>query len=94
MPTTTIRLPEDLKARVAAAAERTGKTSHSFILEAIAEKTQQEEQRGDFEELAEKRYAEIVASGKTIPWREMRTYLESRLLGKTARRPSAKKLAR
>ena len=94
MPTTTIRLPEDLKARVAAAAERTGKTSHSFILEAIEEKAQQEEQRSDLEELAEKRYAEIVASGKTIPWSEMRRYLESRTSGKAARRPSPRKLAR
>lgn len=94
MPTTTIRLPEDLKARVAAAAERTGKTSHSFILEAIAEKAQQEEQRSDFEELAEKRYAEIVASGRTIAWSEMRAYLENRSRGKRARRPLAKKLVR
>jgi hypothetical protein len=30
--TTTIRLPEDLKARIATAAERAGKTTHSFIL--------------------------------------------------------------
>jgi predicted transcriptional regulator len=37
--TATIRLPEDLEARVAAAAEREGTTSHDFILEAIAEKT-------------------------------------------------------
>jgi len=94
MPTTTIRLPEDLKERVAAAAERTGKTSHSFILEAIAEKAQREEQRSDFEELAERRYAEIVASGKTVPWSEMRKYLQGRLKGSTVRRPSARKLAR
>ena len=94
MPTTTIRLPEDLKARVAAAAERVGKTSHSFILEAIAEKAEQEEQRSDFDDLAEKRFADIVASGKTIPWGEMRSYLENRLAGKAARRPLPKKLAR
>jgi predicted transcriptional regulator len=52
---TTIRLPADLKARVAAAAARAGKTSHSFILEAIAEKAEQEERRSDFDGLAEKR---------------------------------------
>lgn len=42
MPTTTIRLPEDLKARVAAAAKRSGTTAHGFILEALTEKTKQE----------------------------------------------------
>lgn len=94
MATTTIRIPNDLKARVAAAAERAGKTPHSFILEAIAEKAEQEERRSDFDDVAERRLADIVALGKTIPWREMRTYLEDRLAGKAARRPVARKLAR
>lgn len=94
MSTTTIRLPEDLKARVTVAAKRAGTTSHSFILEAIAEKTDQAERRGDFNDLADKRYAHIVATGKTISWDEMRGYLEDRLAGKTATRPVARKLAR
>ncbi|MCO5098448.1 MAG: DUF6290 family protein [Rhodocyclaceae bacterium] len=94
MSTTTIRLPEDLKARVAAAAKRSGTTSHSFILEAIAEKAEQDERRADFNKVAEERYARIVASGKTIPWDEMRGYLEDRLAGKAAKRPAARKLAR
>jgi len=88
MSTTTIRLPEDLKARVAAAAKRAGKTSHSFILEAVAEKAEQEERRSDFDELAEKRFAQIVETGKTIPWADMRKYLEDRLAGKAPRRPT------
>jgi predicted transcriptional regulator len=94
MPTTTIRLPEELKARVAAAAERAGKTAHSFIVEAIAEKAEQEERRAEFEEVAEQRFADIVASGKTVPWSEARLYLENRLAGKAVRWPVAKKLAR
>ena len=94
MSTTTIRLPDRLKARVAAAAKRAGKTPHSFILEAIAEKTDQEERRRDFHEVAERRYARVAATGKTIPWSEMRSYLEDRLAGKKARRPGARKLAR
>lgn len=94
MSTTTIRLPEDLKARVAAAAEHAGTTSHNFILQAISEKTAQEELRSDFNDVAENRYAKIVATGKTIPWHEMRSYLESRLAGKAGGRPVAKKLVR
>ncbi|MCF8151787.1 MAG: CopG family transcriptional regulator [Burkholderiaceae bacterium] len=94
MTTTTIRLPEDLKARVAAAAKRAGTTAHGFILEAIAEKAAQEELRADFDAAAEERYAGIVASGKTIPWQKMRAYLEDRIAGKAARRPAARKLAR
>lgn len=94
MSTTTIRLPQDLKARVAAAAKRAGTTAHGFILEAIAEKADQEERRSDFHDVADKRYAQIAASGKAIPWSEMRTYLENRVAGRKARRPVAKKLAR
>lgn len=92
--TTTIRLPEDLKARVAAAAERAGTTAHSFILEAIAEKADADERRSDFHRVAEERYARIAESGTTIPWQEMRAYLEARVSGKKPRRPIARKLAR
>lgn len=94
MPTTTIRLPKDLKARVAAAAERAGNTPHGFILEAIAEKTDQAERRADFHDVAEKRFSGLLASGKTIPWEKMRGYLEARVAGKRAARPRARKRPR
>ncbi len=89
MPTTTICLPDDLKARIASAAERAGKTTHSFILEAIAEKVEREERRNAFDFEADARFANIVASGKTIPWSDMRQYLEERVAGKAAPRPVA-----
>jgi len=92
--TTTIRLPEELKARVANAAERAGTTAHSFILEAIAEKVDQAERRADFHDVAENRYAELIASGRTIPWEKMRSYLEDRIAGKSVARPVARKLVR
>lgn len=94
MSTTTIRLPEDLKLRLKQAAERSGTTAHSFIVEAIAEKTAQAERRSDFEAEADSRYAKIIASGKTIPWSEMRQYLEARAGGADAVHPGARKLAR
>lgn len=94
MTTTTIRLPEDLKARVAAAAKRAGTTPHGFILDAIAQKAEQEELRSAFDAEAEERYARIVATGKTIPWQEMRGYLEERIAGNEAKRPASQKLAR
>ena len=94
MSTTTIRLPEDLKTRVAAAAKRSGTTTHNFILEAIAKKTEQDDRRADFDAVAEDRYARIVATGNTIPWQEMHRYLEERLVNKEVKRPVARKLAR
>lgn len=94
MSTTTIRLPDDLKSRVTVAAKRAGTTAHGFILEAIAEKTERAEHRADFDGLAEDRYAGIVTTGKAIPWKEMRAYLEARIAGKAAKRPVARKLTR
>ncbi len=94
MPTTTVRHPEELKDRIARAAKRAGTTVHAFIVEAIAEKADEEDRRSEFHENAERRYAEIVASGKTIPWSEMRVYLEHRVAGKNPPRPEGRKLAR
>ncbi|MQQ99891.1 ribbon-helix-helix protein, CopG family [Glaciimonas soli] len=93
MSTTTIRLPDDLKARVAEAAEHAGTTPHNFILQAISEKIAQEERQSNFNDVAESRYANIVATGKTIPWGEMRQYLENYLAGNVgAKLPTARKL--
>lgn len=94
MSTTTIRLPEELKARVARLAERAGITTHALIVEAIGEKAREMEHRQQFVEEAESRYSDIVATGKTIPWSEMRRYLEGRAEGATPRRPRPRKLAR
>lgn len=93
MTTTTIRLPDALKSRVAAAAKRMGTTPHGFILEAIAEKAGLAERRADFDAEAEQRHARIVASGETIPWDKMRHYLEGKAAGKATRRPAPRKLA-
>ena len=94
MSTTTIRIPDDLKTRVAKAAGRAGTTPHNFILEAIAEKAEQAERRAEFDAVAEERYARIVETGKTIPWNEMRSYLEGRVAGKAVKRPATRKLAK
>jgi predicted transcriptional regulator len=94
MSTTTIRLSDELKARVSRAAERAGTTAHGFILNAIEEKADQDEHRVDFHDVADRRYAAIAATGKTVPWTEMRRYLEDRLAGKSTAHPTAKKLVR
>jgi predicted transcriptional regulator len=94
MSTTTIRLSKELKDKVVRFAERAGKTPHSFIVEAIAEKADLEERRAAFVASAEQRYAEIVASGKTVPWPEMRSYLERRLSGNKPVPPKPRRLAR
>jgi len=94
MSTTTIRIDDALKARVAAAAERSGKTSHGFILDAISQTVEQVELSDDFHRVADERWENILATGKTIPWDEMRAYLAARTRGERPRKPQARKLAR
>ena len=93
--TTTIRLDEELRRRVAAAAEREGKSSHAFIVEAIAQTVEQAELKSEFYREADKRWLKILDQGKTVPWGEMRDYLAARASGgRGARRPRARKLER
>jgi predicted transcriptional regulator len=94
MSTTTIRLPDELKARIAQAAKEAGTTSHNFILEAIAEKAELAEHRAAFHAVADQRYAQFLESGKSIPWEDARKYLKDRLAGKSVKRPLARKLDR
>jgi predicted DNA-binding protein len=90
MSTTTIRLEDEMKSRLNAAAARVGKTAHAFILEALAQKVEQVEQDNAFHALAEERWARIRATGKTVAWDDAKAYLTARAKGDRARKPSAK----
>ena len=94
MSTTTIRIDDDLKVRVAAAAQRAGKTAHAFILDAIAQTVEQVELDNAFNTLADQRWADIQASGKPVPWDDAKAYLTVRASGESARKPAARKLAK
>ena len=60
MSTTTIRIEGDLKARIATAAERAGKSAHAFIVEAISQKVDQMEAEEELQQLAQKRWAKVL----------------------------------
>jgi predicted transcriptional regulator len=94
MSTTTIRIEEDLKSRVAAAAHRAGKTAHAFILDAVAQTVEQVELDASFNALADHRWANIQSTGKTVAWDGAKTYLAARSRGETARKPATRKFAK
>lgn len=94
MSTTTIRLPDALKARIAKAAEAAGTTAHNFILEAIAEKAELAERRADFHAEADRRWGEFLETGESVPWGEVRQYLTSRIQGKDTPLPVPRKFAK
>jgi predicted transcriptional regulator len=90
MSTTTLRLPDELKQRIAKIAKRSGKTAHSMILDAIAQKVEEEELRASFHAEADARLTEIIETGVGIPWHDMRDYLKTRSKGKKAAAPKAR----
>ena len=91
MSTTTIRIEDELKARIAAAAKRAGKTAHAFILDAIAQTVEQAELDDEAHRVADRRWAKILASGDTVPWEETKAYLAARARGEHPGRPVARK---
>ena len=93
MSTTTIRLSDDLKARLHALAEQEGTSAHALILEAIADQADQMERRNDFYAQAEQRAVRIGESGETVPWGDMKSWLRKRLANAQTPRPAARPLS-
>jgi len=94
LSTTTIRLEEALKARIAAAAERAGKSSHAFILEALSETLDRVEMDDALHRIADERWASLIQSGRSIGWDDARAYVRARAAGEKAKKPAARKPGR
>lgn len=90
MSTTTIRLEDEMKSRINAAAAQVGKTAHAFILDALAQKVEQVEQDNAFHAVADERWARIRTTGKTVAWDDAKAYLAARATGEKPRKPAAK----
>lgn len=93
MSTTTIRIPDALKARLSRIAEHEGTSTHGLIIEAIAEKADALEQRQSFYAEAEARYAKVLQTGLAVTWEDMREYLDARMAGKHPPRPVPKPIS-
>ena len=94
MSTTTIRIERSLRTRVRSAARHAGTSPHNFMIDAIEEKTRETEERQEFRDEATQRLTAIAASGRTVPWKEMRNYLQKRVSGAAATAPKGRKLTR
>ena len=95
MSTTTIRLG-DLKDRVATAAEQAGKSTHAYIVDAIAESVARDEQRAEFVGAALARRAKFRATGRTVSFGDMEAYAMASARGELPPKPraTAKKAAK
>ncbi len=91
MATTTLKLPEELRKRVAAAVEGTGQSAHSFMVEAIERQTRLAEQRRSFVADALAARQEVHGSGLGYPAGEVHRYMQARARGEKATRPRPRK---
>jgi predicted transcriptional regulator len=89
---TTLKLPEKLKSRIADAAEAAGKTPHAFMVEAIELQTTLYERRRDFLGDALSARQEVAQYGLVLDGDEVLSYLKTRLEGRKAARPRKRKL--
>ncbi len=87
MATTTLRLPTELKERVAEVARQKGTSPHALMLEAIEESVALSEARQEFVDEADARYREMVDMGLGIAWEEFRTHLLALSEGRPSRTP-------
>lgn len=84
---TTIKLPEDLKQRIAPLAEAAGKTAHAWMVEALERQAALAEAREAFLRDAEASAAEVDAGGALYAAEDVAAYLLSRAAGKASTRP-------
>jgi predicted transcriptional regulator len=89
---TTLKLPEQLKSRVAHAAKTAGKTPHAFMVEAIELQTALSERRREFLGDALVAREEVAKYGLVHDGDEVLSYLKARLEGRKPARPRKRKL--
>lgn len=85
--TTTLKLPEDLKARIASAAKASGKSPHAYMIEALEAQARMAEMRQSFINDAIASAAEVDAGGALYAMEDVQAYILARTAGKTAKRP-------
>jgi predicted transcriptional regulator len=87
-----LRIPDDVKKRAEKLADSQDTTAHAFMVEAIREKVEAGEARAAFHADAKRRLARMKKSGLGIPASEVFDYVEQRALGRSPRRPKARRI--
>ena len=90
MPPTTLKLPAELKQRIAGLIAGGGQSMHAFLLEAAEQHARQTEQRQRFVKSALEARQETLRSGKGFAAAQVHAWLRARATGKKAARPKAR----
>jgi predicted transcriptional regulator len=90
--TTTLKLPEPLKARIAPLAEAAGKSPHAWMIEALEERVAQSEAYAAFVAEALEAEQEMLRTGEAYAMEDVHRYLLDKLDGKPVKRPRPVKI--
>lgn len=90
MAATSLKLPDELKRRIAELVAGSDRTAHSFMVEAIEQAAAREELRRRFGEEAALAEEETERSRKVYDAAEAFQYFETRAKGRGARKPRLK----
>jgi predicted transcriptional regulator len=84
---TSIKIPEDLKKRIARAVKGTEQSAHAFMVEAIRQETERAEKRRGMLADAYAARAEFQRSGTGYALAEIRAHYRAKLQGRRTRKP-------
>lgn len=90
--TTTLKLPEELKERIASVAKAAGKTSHAYMIDALAAQAAFDERRRAFVAAAFIAEQEVAEYGLVFDADEVFSHIQAKLDGKPTKRPKPQKL--
>jgi len=90
MATTSLKLSEELKQRAVAAAEKSGVSTHAFMVQAIEQAATAAERRASFVGEALSARAQMLRTGKGYDPDEVHAYLKARVSGRKTAKPKAR----
>jgi len=91
---TTLKVPDDLRARLALQAEAEGKSPHAYMLEALREKADRADLRREYLDAGAAALAEYEHTGIAYAMEDVEQYILGIAAGKTPRRPKPVKAAK
>jgi len=84
---TTLKLSDDLKARIAALADAEGKTPHAYMVEALQQTAERAERRREWIAEGEQRWRDYERNGIAYAMEDVEPYILGIAAGKKPPRP-------
>jgi predicted transcriptional regulator len=87
---TSLKLPAELKNRLAEIAQRSGQTAHAYMISALQERVQQDERAQRFLRDANAADKAMLRSGNGFAAADVHAYVAQLVAGRKSKRPAAR----